>query len=112
MYLPILGSRPRKWMNIKIRYVENRWFDEFGEFYTYVIKNADIIDIVDEEDLVNEIRKSVITWLDEGNSIDELKEQIAITYGIPERFIDLVLDRVKWELGLIEKSNMLLEPDF
>jgi len=112
MYLPIIGSKPRKWMDIKIRYIENRWFDEFGEFYTYVIKNADIIDIVDEEDLVLDIVRSVRGWLDEGHSIDELKEQIAITYGIPERFIDLLLDRVKWELGLIEKSNMLVEPDF
>ena len=99
-------------MRVVIRAVENRWFDEFGEFYTYVIKNADIVEIVDEEELVDEIRKSVIIWLDEGYSIDDLKEQIAITYGIPEKFIDLILDRVKWELGLVEKSNMLIEPDF
>jgi|Deesub1362A_J573_1020465.scaffolds.fasta_scaffold06990_3 hypothetical protein len=110
--LPIIGSNPRKWMRIVIRAVENRWFDEFGEFYTYVIKNAEIVEVVDEEKLVDDIRRSVITWLDEGHSIDELKEQIAISYGIPEKFIDLILDRVKYELGLVEMNDMLIEPDF
>ena len=110
MYLPIPGSKPRRWMRVVIRAVENRWFDDFGEFYTYVIKNADIVEIVDEEELVEEIKKSVKIWLDDGHSIDELREQIAITYGVPEKFIDLILDRVKWELGLVELRGMLHEP--
>jgi len=111
MFLPIPNSKPRKWMRVVIRAIENRWFDDFGEFYTYVIKNADIIEILDEEELVEEIKKSVKTWLDEGYSIEQLREEIAITYGIPEKFIDGILERVKVELGLLEVANMFLEPE-
>ena len=110
MYLPIPGSKPRKWMRVVIRAVENRWFDEYGEFYTYVIKNAEIVEVVDEEELVDEIKRSVKVWIDDGYSIDELREQISIAYGIPDAYIDLILDRVKWELGLVELRGMLYEP--
>ena len=58
MYLPIPSSKPRRWMRVVIRAVENRWFDEYGELYTYIIRNAEIVEIVDEE-LVEEVKKSV-----------------------------------------------------
>jgi len=112
VFLPIPGSKPRKWMRVVIHAVENRWFDDYGEFYTYVIKNADIIEIVDEEDLVHDIMKSVKAWIEDGNSIDQLRELIAIVYGIPEKFIDEILEKVKVELGLVEVQGMLLDPDY
>jgi len=99
-------------MKITIKAVENRWFDSFGEFYTYVIKNAEIDEIVDEEELVEDIVKSVRAWLDDGYSINELRLQIAVVYGIPGRFIDLIIEKVKVELGLIEVSDMIIDPDF
>jgi len=112
VFLPIPGSKPRKWMRVVIHALENRWFDDYGEFYTYVIKNADIIEIVDEEDLVHDIMKSVKAWIEDGNSIDQLRELIAIVYGIPEKFIDEILEKVKAELGLVEVQGMLLDPDY
>ena len=111
MYLPVPDSSPKKWMNVEIKYVEHKWHDDFGEFYTYVIKNAEIVDIVDEEELVEDIKRSIKAWLDEGYSIDQLREEIAVTYGIPERYIDEILERVKVELGLVEVLGMLHEPE-
>jgi len=110
MLLPIPNSR--KWMRVEIRVIEHRWFDDLGEFYTYTIKNGEIVEIIEEEELVEDIMKSVKHWLDDGHSVEQLREEIAIAYGIPERYIDGILERVKVELGLIEVANMLIEPDF
>ena len=98
-------------MRIVIHAIENKWFDDYGEFYTYVIKNAEIIEIVDEEELVYDIMKSVKAWIDDGYPIDELREQIAIVYGIPEAYIDLILEKIKVEFGLVEIGGMLYEPE-
>jgi len=111
MFLPIPGSKPRKWMRVVIHAIEQKWFDDFGAFYTYVIKNADIVEIVDEEELVYDIMKSVKAWIEDGYPLNELREQIAIVYGIPEKYIDLILERVKVELGLVEMQGMLIEPN-
>ncbi len=102
MFLPIPNTNPRIWMRIVIRAVENRWFDDFGEFYTYMIKNAEIIEIVDEEELVEDILRSVKAWIEDGPPIDELRERIEVVYGIPDAYIDLILDRIKAELGLVD----------
>jgi hypothetical protein len=112
MFLPIPGSKPRKWMRVVIHAIEQKWFDDYGEFYTYVIKNADIVEIVDEEELVYDIMKSVKAWIEDGYPLNELREQIAIVYGIPEKYIDLILERVKVELGLVEMQGMLIEPNY
>ena len=110
MFIPVPYTKPRKWMRIVIGGVENRWFDSYGEFYTYIIKNAEIVEIVDEEELAFHIKQTVRDLLDEGYSIHEMRDQIAIAYSIPETCIDLILERVKVELGLVEMNGMLVEP--
>ncbi len=82
--------------------MRNRWFDDFEEFYAYVIKNAEIIEIVDEKELVGDIFRSVKAWIEDGSPIDELKEKIGVIYGIPDAYIDLILDRIEAELGLVD----------
>jgi hypothetical protein len=110
MYLPIPYTKPRKWMRVVVKAIENRWFDDYGEFYTYAIKNTEIVEVVDEEELATHIKRSVRDLLDEGYTVYEMREQIAIAYGIPETCIELILDRVKVELGLVEVRGMLVEP--
>ena len=110
MYLPIPFTKPRKWMRVVIRAVEKKWFDDFGKFYTYVLKNAEIIEVIDEEELVEDMIKTVKAWLDEGYTIDQLRERIILAYGIPDAFVDELLERVKVELGLVKIKNVLEEP--
>lgn len=38
MLIPVPLTR-QKWMNIKIRALEQKWFDDYGQFYTYEWKD-------------------------------------------------------------------------
>ncbi|MBE8539459.1 hypothetical protein [Geoglobus acetivorans] len=102
MFLPIPLTKPRKWMNIRVRYVERRWFDDFGEFYTYVLKNAVIEEIIDEEELVSRIAKLLFESEIHPVQLDEVREYIVDVFGIAEEYVDLILDKVKYELILLE----------
>ncbi len=104
MFIPIPLTKPRKWMNIRVRYIERRWFDDFGQFFTYALKNAVIDEIVDEEELVWRIVKSLREEEIHPDSIDDIKEYIMQVYGIAEEYIDLILQKVKYELEIYEKE--------
>ena len=103
-------------MDVVIRVVERRWFDDFGEFYTYTLKNAVIDEIVDEDELVWRIAKSL---RDEEIHPDEnIEEYIMQVYGIAEEYLDLILQKVRNEMRLLEaelrevenKDRSKLEP--
>ncbi len=102
MFLPIPLTKPRRWMNLKVRYLERRWFDDFGEFYTYLLKNSVIEEIIDEEELVSRIAKLLFEAEIHPVQIDEMKEYIINVFGIAEEYVDLILDKVKYELVLLE----------
>ncbi|AIY89948.1 hypothetical protein [Geoglobus acetivorans] len=112
VFLPIPLTKPRKWMNIKVRYLEHRWFDDFGEFYTYLLKNAVIEEIVDEEELVWRITRDLIR--EEISPVDALaiREFISSVYGIAEEYIDLILEKVRHELILYESELKKMDEEF
>lgn len=99
MLIPVPLTR-QKWMNIKIRALEQKWFDDYGQFYTYVLKNAVIDEIVDEEELIWQIVKTIV---DEGLNFDEkLRERIMLCYGIAEEYVDIIYERVRNKVKAIE----------
>ncbi|WP_456478170.1 hypothetical protein [Geoglobus ahangari] len=112
MFLPIPLTKPRKWMNIRIRYIERRWVDDFGEFYTYLLKNAVIEEIVDEEELVWRITRDLIR--EEISPVDALaiREFISSVYGIAEEYVDLILEKVRYELILYESDLKKIDEEF
>ena len=104
VFIPIPLTRPRKWMNIRVRAVERRWFDDFGQFCTYALKNAIIDEIVDEEELVWRITKSLRDEEIHPDNIDDIREHIMEVYGIAEEYIDLILQKVRHELRVYEEE--------
>jgi len=102
MFLPIPFTKPRKWMNISIKAVERRWFDDFGEFYTYVLKNAAITEIVDEEELVWRIARTLIKEEVHPDDVDGIEDHIMETYGIAEEYLNLILQKVRNEMKVLE----------
>jgi len=99
VFIPIPLTKPRKWMNIRIRGVERRWFDDFGQFYTYALKNAVIDEIVDEDELVWRIAKSL---RDVELHPDDIEKHIMDVYGIAEEYLGLILHRVRKEMKILE----------
>ncbi len=102
MFIPIPLTKPRKWMNIRIRAAERRWFDDFGQFCTYALKNAVIDEIVDEDELVWRIAKSLKDGEIHPDDVDGIEEYIMEVYGIAEEYLDLILQKVRNEMRLLE----------
>ena len=102
MFIPIPLTKPRKWMNIRIKAVERRWFDDFGQFCTYALKNAVIDEIVDEDELVWRIAKSLKDGEIHPDDVDGIEEHIMEVYGIAEEYLDLILQKVRNEMRLLE----------
>jgi|Deesub1362B_J571_1020462.scaffolds.fasta_scaffold00781_30 hypothetical protein len=102
MFLPIPLTKPRKWMNIRIKAVERRWFDDFGQFCTYALKNAVIDEIIDEDDLVWRIAKSLRDEEIHPDDVDGIEEHIMEVYGIAEEYLDLIMQKVRNEMRLLE----------
>lgn len=102
MLIPIPLTKPRKWMNIRIRAVERRWFDDFGQFCTYALKNAVIDEIVDEDELVWRIAKSLKDGEIHPDDVDGIEEHIMEVYGIAEEYLDLIMQKVRNEMRLLE----------
>ena len=102
MFIPIPLTKPRKWMNIRIRAVERRWFDDFGQFCTYALKNAVIEEIVDEDELVWRIAKTLREAEIHPDDVDGIEEHITEVYGIAEEYADLILQKVRNEMRILE----------
>jgi len=102
VFIPIPLTRPRKWMNIKIKALERRWFDDFGQFCTYALKNAVIDEIVDEDELVWRITKSLRDEEIHPDDIDSIEEHIMEVYGIAGEYIGLIMQRVRNGLKVLE----------
>jgi len=102
VFIPIPLTKPRKWMNIRIRGVERRWFDDFGQFCTYALKNAVIDEIVDEDDLVWRITKSLRDEEIHLDDIDSIEEHVSQIYGIAKEYIGLIMQRVRNGLKVLE----------
>ena len=109
MYLPIPFTKPRKWMRVVVRGVEKRWFDDFGEFCTYVLKNVKIEEIIDEDELVWYIAKTMREMEVHPDDIEVLKDKIAETYGIAEEYVNSIVYQVRNWLILYEAD--LEDPD-
>ncbi len=95
LYLPIPLTNPRKWMNVRIKYIERKWFDDFGSFYTYLLENAEVVEVVDEDELVWYVAKSMRDLEVHPDDVQELREQIVKTFGIAEKYVDLILHKVR-----------------
>lgn len=104
MFIPIPLTKPRKWMNIRVRYVERRWFDDFGQFLTYMLKNAVIEEIVDEDELVWRISKSLRDAEIHPDDDEGVEDYIVRVYGIAEEYAGLILQRVRNEMRVLEKE--------
>ncbi len=102
MFIPIPLTKPRKWMNIRIKAVERRWFDDLGQFCTYALKNAVIDEIVDEDELVWRIAKSLRDEEIHPDDVDGIEEHIMEVYGIAEEYLDLIMQKVRNEIRLLE----------
>ncbi len=61
------------------------WFDDFGQFYMYLLKNAVIEEIVDGDDLVWRIVKSLRDGEVHPDDILYSREHIMEVYGIAEK---------------------------
>lgn len=102
MFIPIPFTNPRKWMDIRIRAVERRWFDEFGKFSTYTLKNVIIEDIVDEDELVWMIVKTLRD--NEIHLSDDIEKKLVEVCGIAEEYIGLILERVRNEMKELKRE--------
>jgi len=96
-------------MRIVIKGVEKRWFDDFGQFCTYILKKAKIDEIVDEDYLVWHVARTLQMLEIHPDNVEELRENIRDIYGIAEEYIDLILEKVRYELILYEAD--LEDPD-
>ncbi len=82
-------------MNIRVSYIERKWFDNFGSFYTYLLENAEVVEVVDEDELVWYIAKSLRDLEVHPDDVQGLREQIVKNFGIAEKYVDLILHKVR-----------------
>ena len=92
MFIPVEFNGQRKWANIRIKCIENKWFDNFGQFYTYLVEHVEVTDVIEEEELVEDVREYILLLLASENCSDEdLVGEIMVQYGVSRNNAILLL---------------------
>lgn len=108
MLIPIEINGCRKWLRIVIRGVELKWFDDYGEFYTYMLEHAEIVEIVDEEKLIEEIKEYITRLKDCGNcTYQDLVNELVVQYGLSTKNAILLLNVAGIELKTMDAVRSL-----
>jgi len=100
MFIPIEFNGVRKWANVRIKLIENKWFDSFGEFYTYILEYAEVNEILDEEELIRDLREYITGLMNHENCREEdLINEVMIQYGISRKNAVLLLRAAGFKLS-------------
>lgn len=98
VFIPVEFNGERKWANVRIKFIERKWFDNFGEFYTYVLEHAEVTEVLDEQEIVNDLRE-YLTRLPEIDD-EELIREVMVQYGVSHKNAILLLRAAGFRLGV------------